>query len=521
MAEGNSTRLEESGDELYEHAPCALLSTRPDGTVIRANQTFLDWIGQQPEGIVGRVRLQALLTVGSRMYYETHYAPLLQIQGFVHEIALEMRRANGSVCPVVASARQVLDAHGAVIAHRVALFDSTDRRRYERELLEERRRAEQAAKELADADRRKSDFIAMLAHELRNPLAPIRNAVEILRRTEHHNAAVEQTTATLQRQVAQMVRVVDDLLDMSRIGHDKLSIRREAVDLASVVHHAVEMSQPLLARADIAFTLALPTKAIYAEADAARLAQVIGNILNNAAKFTPRHGAVSLVLERIDQEACIRVRDTGVGIEEEKLSRVFDLFMQADVALGRGDGLGIGLTLAKNLVERHGGRITVHSQGLGHGTEFVVHLPILAEPPTSVSHSSRPAPLEGPAASRRVLVVDDNRDAAEMMAMLLGLLGHEVRLAYDGLEAVEMTLVFKPHAVVLDIGLPTLNGYEAAQRIRTQPGVQPVLVALTGWGEEEDRRRAAEAGFDVHFIKPVDHEVLAKLIAELPAGDAG
>jgi PAS domain S-box-containing protein len=516
MDERHSTDVEASADELYDQAPCALLSTLPDGTIIRANQTFLSWIGQTRERIVGRVRFPALLTVGTRMYYETHYAPLLHMQGFVNEIALEVRRADGTVCPVVASARQVRDASGVLIAHRVALFDSTDRRRYERELLLERKRAEQSANELADADRRKNDFIAMVAHELRNPLAPIRHAVEILRRTRHDNVTLDRTTTMMQRQVAQMVRLVEDLLDVSRIGQDKLSLRRVAVDLASVVHHAVETSEVLLQRAGLAFTLDLPPTPIYVAADAARLAQVIGNMLNNAAKFTPRDGAVSLVLERIGEEALIHIRDTGIGIEEAQLSRVFDLFMQADVSLDRAGGLGIGLTLAKSLVERHDGRITVSSEGLNRGTEFVVRLPVLAGAPKSVSHAFGSQAMNGHAASRRVLVVDDNRDAAEMMALLLGMLGHEVRLAHDGLEAVEVTAVFKPHVVLLDIGLPKLNGYEAAQRIRAQPAPQPVLVALTGWGQEEDRRKAVDAGFDVHFIKPVDHDVLAKLIAELP-----
>jgi PAS domain S-box-containing protein len=517
MDERHSSGLEASAEELYEQAPCALLSTRPDATIIRANQTFLSWIGQTRESIVGRVRFPALLTVGARMYYETHYAPLLHMQGFVNEIALEMRRADGTVCPVVASARQVRDASGVLIAIRVALFDSTDRRSYERELLSERKRAEEAAKELADADRRKNQFIAMLAHELRNPLAPIRNAVEILRRTRHENVIVDKTTTMMQRQVGQMVRLVEDLLDVSRLGQDKLSVRRVPVDLASIVHHAVETSEVLLERAGLRFTVDLPSTPIYVAADAGRLAQVIGNILNNAAKFTPRDGSVSLVLERIGEEALIHIRDSGIGIEEAKLPRVFDLFMQADVSLDRADGLGIGLMLAKSFVERHDGRITVHSEGLDRGTEFVVRLPVLADALQSVSHAFGSQPMEVHPASRRVLVVDDNGDAAEMMALLLGMLGHDVRLAHDGLAAVEVTAVFKPHVVLLDIGLPKLNGYEAAQRIRAQPTPQPVLVALTGWGQDEDRRKSVDAGFDVHFIKPVDHDVLAQLIARLPA----
>jgi signal transduction histidine kinase/CheY-like chemotaxis protein len=418
---------------------------------------------------------------------------------------------------VVASARQIRGADGAVAENRVALFDSTDRRRYERELVLARKRAEQAARDLADADRRKNEFIAMLAHELRNPLAPIRSAVEILRRTGAASPTVGHATVILQRQVGQMVRLVEDLLDVSRIGQDKLAMCRAPVDLAAVVHHAVETSEPLLRNAGVRFVFTLPASPIYVDADAARLAQAIGNILNNAAKFTPAEGSVSLDVEREGDEALIRIRDTGIGIDPSQLPRVFDLFMQADVPLERREGLGIGLTLARSLVERHDGRLSAYSAGLGAGTEFVIRLPALttagSESPSPQTDAPAPAPAPAP---RRVLVVDDNHDSAQLIALLLGFLGHEVRLAHDGLEAVQAAASFQPHVVLLDIGLPTLNGYEAARRIRTQPGMQPVLVALTGWGLDEDRERSAAAGFDAHLVKPVDHDVLTKLIADLP-----
>ena len=357
-----SNDLESDTEQLYEHAPCAHLSTLRDGTIIRVNQTFVAWLGIEREAIVGTVRFQSLLSIGSRIYYETHYAPLLQMQGFVNEIALDMRRGDGTICPVVASARQLRDQGGAVTVNRVALFDSTDRRRYEQELLHARKRAEDAAMELADADRRKNDFIAMLAHELRNPLAPIRTSIEILNRSAPVRQAASRTTAILQRQAAQLSRLVDDLLDISRIGQDKLSVQRVPVDLASVVHHAVETSEPLLAGAGLTFTTSLPSIPIYVEADAVRLSQVIGNVLNNAAKFTPHGGRVLLLLEREGDSALIRIRDTGIGIEASQLARVFEMFMQADVSLGSKGGLGIGLTLARNLVERHGGEISVSAR---------------------------------------------------------------------------------------------------------------------------------------------------------------
>jgi PAS domain S-box-containing protein len=506
--------LESDALELYEQAPCALLSTRPDGTIVRANATFFDWLGAAPEDVTGKVRFQMLLTVGSRIFYETHYAPLLRMQGKVNELALDIRRADGAVRPVVASAREVIDRDGVVILHRVALFDSTDRRRYEHELLEARRRAEAGSRELEQVDAQKNEFIAMLAHELRNPLAPIINALELLRRSGEP-APSEQAVGVMRRQVGQMKRLVEDLVDISRVGQDKLSLRREVIDMASVIHHASEASAPLMDAAGLRYDTVLPAEAIYVEGDAARLAQVIGNILNNAAKFTPRGGSVRLSLERDGAEARVRIRDTGMGIEPDTLARIFEMFMQAEAPSESRTGLGIGLTLARTLAERHGGRVTAHSDGVGLGSEFVLSLPALSHRPDTVVHASV-VPAATERRRRRVLVVDDNRDSAEMMAALLELGGHEVRLAHDGLEAVEAAAAYAPDVVFLDIGLPGISGYEAAMRIRRLPGVQPVMAALTGWGQDEDRRKAAEAGFDHHLLKPVEHDALLALVGAAP-----
>ena len=511
-------RLETNDTELYEEAPCAYLSTLPDGTIIRGNRTFFTWIGARPEDIVGKTRFQALLTVGSRIYYETHYAPLLQMQGFVSEIALDVRRTDGAVRPIVASARQLRGSDGVATINRIALFDSTDRRRYEQELLQARKRAEEAGRALAEADAQKNEFIAMLAHELRNPLAPVRNALDLMRRSGNDATIVNKATDVMHRQVGQMVRLVEDLLDISRVAQDKLSIVRVPIDLASVIHHAFEASAPLLENAGLIHAVTLPDSPIYVEADAARLAQVIGNILNNASKFTPRGGSVALFLDRDGDDAVVRIRDTGIGIDASDLSRVFELFAQSNAPLDSKSGLGIGLSLAKSLVERHGGRLTIQSEGRGRGTEAIIRVPALATAPPSVSRTVETPPIpEVTAESRRVLVVDDNHDSANVMAMLLEFVGHEVRTAHDGLTAVTAVAEFQPHVVLLDIGLPGLNGYEAAERIRRSPGLQPVLVALTGWGEPDDRRRAADAGFDHHVIKPVDHDILMKLVTDVPA----
>lgn len=508
--------LETDAEELYEDAPCAYLSTLPDGTIVRANRTFFEWFGVDRAEILGRVRFQALLTVGSRIYYETHYSPLLQMQGFVNEIALEIRRTDGAVRPIVASARQLRGPNGAARVNRVALFDSTDRRRYEQELLEARKRAEQAARALETVLSQKTEFSAILAHELRNPLAPIRNALELMHQSGNDAAVTARAAATMRRQVAQMVRLVDDLFEVSRTDQGKLSLHKLPVDLLSLIHHAAEASLSILEDAGVRYSATLPDAPIYIEADAVRLAQVIGNILNNASKFTPRGGSVSLVLERMESEAVLRIRDTGIGIASDQLPRIFELFVQADSPLESRSGLGIGLTLAKTLVERHGGRISVHSEGVGRGTEFVVALPALSETPASVAKSSSSPAADVVAAPRRVLVVDDNRDSVEMLALLLTFSGHEVRTADDGMAAVETAASFQPHVVLLDIGLPTMNGYEAARRIRMQAGMRPLLVAVTGWGQAGDRRKATDAGFDAHLLKPVDHDELTRLIASVP-----
>jgi signal transduction histidine kinase/ActR/RegA family two-component response regulator len=378
--------------------------------------------------------------------------------------------------------------------------------------IAERQRAEEA---LRQTDRRKSEFLAMLAHELRNPLAPMRNAVEILRRSGGDDQRVNPATEMMQRQLGQMVRLVDDLLDVSRISRGSIHLRREPVELASIVHQAVEAARPLCATLDHELTVTLPPQAIYLDADPSRLAQVVGNLLSNACKFTERGGHIRLSVEREGNEALVRVQDTGIGIAAEQLPRIFEMFTQVDTSLERSrDGLGVGLPLVKNVVDMHGGTVEARSRGLGQGSEFVVRLPILSAPPPP-----RPREPSGskPVATvpRRILVVDDNRDAADSLAMLLKLTGHDVRIAGDGLEALEEAATFTPHVILLDIGLPRLNGYEAARRIRDQQRHEGLtLVALTGWGQEEDRRRSEEAGFDAHLIKPVDFAALTKLLAE-------
>ena len=371
--------------------------------------------------------------------------------------------------------------------------------------------------ELRENDRRKDEFLATLAHELRNPLAPIRNSLQVMRLAGADRAAMDGSRAMIERQVQQMVRLVDDLLDISRISRGKMELRRQRVDLATVIAGAVETSRPLIERMGHTLSVTLPPEPVHLHGDLTRLAQVFLNLLNNAAKYSEPGGQITLAAETRGVEVIVSVRDTGIGIPADMLPRIFDIFTQVDRSLERSQGgLGIGLTLVKRLTEMHGGDIVALSDGPGRGSEFVVRLPIL---PESAGQEAVPLATMSPALpGRRILVVDDNRDSADSLTLILGMLGNEVRTAYDGVEAVESAAAFRPELVFLDIGLPRLNGYDAARRIRQQPGgATMTLVALTGWGQEDDRRRSREAGFDHHLVKPVDPLELERLLGEAGA----
>lgn len=372
--------------------------------------------------------------------------------------------------------------------------------------------------ELAAADRNKDEFLATLAHELRNPLAPISNAVHYLGMEGLQLADVKAARDVITRQVAAMVRLVDDLLDVSRVSRNKLDIRKERVELATVLESAVESSRPLIEKSGHELTVSLPTMPILLDADPIRLAQVFLNLLNNSAKYTNRGGHIWLTAKQKGSDAVVSVRDNGVGIPADMLNRVFDLFTQVGESIERSQsGLGIGLTLVRRLVEMHDGSIEAHSDGLDKGSEFVVRLPVFLPPPREPppkSVGTKPTALSG----CRILVVDDNKDSADSLKMLLGLMGNDIRTAYDGLEAIDVAATFLPELILLDIGLPKLNGYEVARRIRQEPwGRDIVLVALTGWAHDDDRRRSLDAGFDFHLVKPVELGVLEKLLDTVPS----
>ena len=370
-------------------------------------------------------------------------------------------------------------------------------------------------RELREADQRKDRFLATLAHELRGPLAPLSNMLEVMKRAEGDGGLIRQAQDTMDRQLRQLVRLVDDLLDVSRISSDKLELRLEDLDLTPIVQQAVETCRSLAREANQALHWAAPREPIRVRADAARLVQVFGNLLANACKYTPAGGQIFISVERQGSDVVVTVKDTGVGIPAEMLQRVFDMFTQVDRTLDRSQlGLGIGLSLVKRLVEMHGGSVSAASDGVGKGSEFTVRLPIIVESTTAAQpRNQRDAPQP---TGLRVLVVDDNQDSASSMAMLLKIRGNEIAVAHDGSEAVEMAERFAPDMVLLDLGLPMLDGYGAARQIRQQPwGKQMMLVALTGWGQDEDRRKSKEAGFDHHLVKPVDHNSLMILLDEL------
>jgi signal transduction histidine kinase/CheY-like chemotaxis protein len=502
---------------LFDLVPVAVYCCDAAGVIQQFNRRAAELWGREPtpgdtdERFCGSFRLFS--PDGSFMPHEQ--CPMAEVvngkRSHVHDAEVLIERPDGSRITALVNIRPLMSAQGEVAGAINCFFDITERKR-------DAERSREYVARLGDADRRKTEFLAMLAHELRNPLATIRAGLQVQRLAGPDAQTPNSVTELMERQVAHLVRLVDDLLDVNRIDKGKVHLRRERVALAIIVHAAVETARSLIERMGHKLLLEMPPEAIWLNADPLRLAQVVGNLLNNASQFTANGGCISLTVALRGEAAEIRVRDTGVGIGADQLPFVFDMFMQAEAPLERsGAGLGIGLALAKNLVEMHGGTVEAHSAGLGHGSEFVVRLPVTHEAPqpqpSTPAHETCATRI-----TRRVLVVDDNRDAAESLALVLKLSGHDAYVAHDGLEAVAKAAQLSPDLILLDIGLPKINGYEAARRIREQaPGKSPVLVALTGWGQDADRQRSRDAGFDAHIVKPVDAQVLANLLLKLHA----
>jgi len=399
------------------------------------------------------------------------------------------------------------DATGCIIRQVGCSQDISARKRMEQELRDR-------AEELADAHRRKDDFLATLAHELRNPLAPISTALELLKADDGADPTqMREVLQLMERQLRQLVHLIDDLLDISRISRGKMQLRRARVALAAVVNDAVDTVRPTLQTADLTLDVALPAEPVWLDCDPTRLAQILGNLLNNAAKYNRPGGHVWLSAQTRDATLTVRVRDDGIGIEAPQLAAIFEMFAQVTPALDRpNDGLGIGLALVRALVELHGGEVRAHSEGTGRGSEFTVRLPIVGDAATPAADEPAPA-RESPTRDRRILVVDDNHDTVTALAALMERFGYEVRAAYDGPGAVAEARAFRPDIALLDIGLPGLNGYEVASAIREAHwGKSVILVALTGWGQDQDKRQAQESGFDYHITKPVDLGALREIL---------
>jgi two-component system CheB/CheR fusion protein len=428
----------------------------------------------------------------------------------------------------------IRDAQGSIIGASKIARDISDKKAVEEAQERTIRELERAEEALLEADRRKDEFLAVLAHELRNPLAPIRYAVAMARREGRDETERAQAQAIIERQVKHMSRLLDDLLDVSRITRGKLLLRRSAVDLASVVAAAQEAARPLMEERRHTLVVRLPQEPVRLVSDPVRLAQVLANLLINAAKYTDSGGRIELDASRTGAELVVAVRDNGIGISAEMMPRVFTLFAQASPALERSEGgLGIGLALVRGLVELHGGTVGVHSAGIGKGSEFVVRLPLASDDAEGTSGADAEnveeavlAESAGAASSSaiqplRLLVADDNRDSAATCAALLEASGHEVSVAHTGREAFDLACRLQPDALLLDIGMPELNGYQLAQRIRaTGWGRRAMLIAITGWGLEEDKRRALAAGFDEHMTKPFDPNGLEALLRRAGAHPA-
>jgi PAS domain S-box-containing protein len=490
----------------------AVVATDMEGRVTFLNPVAEELTGWTVAEAVGRPLPEIFHIVNeeTRKPAENPVSKVLRegtIAGLANHTILISR--SGLEVPIDDCAAPILDNEGELLGVVMVFHDVIERRNLERELS-------LRAARLAEADRRKDEFLAMLAHELRNPLAPIRNALHLLGVPGASPDALRTAREMMERQVQHMVRLVDDLLDVSRITRGKVQLRLEQVEVSALIQRAAEAARPHIESKGQVFAVSLPAEPIPLYADPTRLDQVLLNLLNNAAKFTDPGGRIEISASRQNGGVRISVRDTGIGIDRELLPRIFEPFMQGDQSLDRSQGgLGVGLTLARSLVEMHGGTLTAFSEGSGRGSELVVWLPLRREPVARPGEKGSPGERGGDRPGRRVLVVDDNRDSAESIALLAEIWGHEVQTVHDGPSALDAAASSLPEVVLLDIGLPGMDGYEVARRLRQEWGKKLVLIAMTGYGMDEDRRRSRDAGFDHHLVKPVDPEALRVLLASL------
>ena len=499
----NTARLLAS---IVESSNDAIIGKNLDGIIQSWNAAAEQLFGYTAEEAVGQHI--SLVIPSERLVEEDEIIASLKQGKRIEHYETERVRRDGQRITVSLTISPIKDDAGNVVGASKIARDVTERKQLEDNLRH-------LAIDLSNADRRKNEFLATLAHELRNPLAPMSNMLEVVKRADGDSQIIKAAHETLERQLGQMIRLVDDLLDLNRVTHDRLELRRDEVELSSVIEQAVEVARPLVDSAAHHLTIDLPDEPIYLNADRARLAQLFGNLLNNSCKYTRPEGTVSLSAKRAGDEVVVTVKDNGAGIPPDKLDSIFDMFMQVDRTSERSQGgLGIGLTLVKRLTEMHGGSIEACSAGEGRGSEFIVRLPVLNRPAIQKGHG--PDMESDLQPQRRILIVDDNRDSADSLAMLMEITGNKTYMAHDGAEAVEAVEKYRPEVVLLDIGLPKLDGYEVCRRVREQPwGEKIVVIALTGWGQEDDRRKSEEAGFNGHLVKPVDYDQLLELLASL------
>ena len=469
-----------------------------DGTVLYCNRRFAGMVATPQEKVIGAAAAGFVLAEQRPLFAEM----LRQGRGAGGRGELLLARGDGPPIPaeIVLSSLPLGDAEVVCMV----VSDLTEQKKHQ---------------DLLEVNRRKDEFLAMLAHELRNPLAAISNATQVVKQLTRDNATVQRPREVIERQLHHLTRLVDDLLDMSRLTWGKINLKQELLSLATVLQRAVESNRPLIDARGQQLTITLPPLGVQVMGDPTRLVQVFGNLLNNAAKYTEAGGHIALHAAISAEEAIIRVSDNGCGLSASLLPHVFELFTQAGRSLDRSQGgLGVGLALVHSLVKMHGGEVQAHSAGLGRGSEFVVWLPLARSGDELEHHSKEQATAQAPtiAPRLRVLVVEDNADAAEMLVILLRHVGDEVRLARDGISALDEARDFQPHVMLCDLGLPGLSGFEVASRVRKQPECRgTLLVALSGYGRDDDRRQSQAAGFDHHLTKPVDPEVLAALIEQL------
>lgn len=510
-AESNLRKSEARFRQLADAMPQIVWVAKPDGAVEYFNQRWFDFVGRQAGDYLGH-QWSTALHPSDEKHATKRWQQALDTQE-PYEIEYRLRSEKGDFRWFLSRAMLMRDESGSLDRWFGTCTDIQDLKGLHEELR-------MVAARLSDADRRKDEFLATLAHELRNPLAPIRTGLEVMKMIKNDPVTLEEVRGTMERQTRQLITLVDDLLDVSRITRGKFELRRSHVCLDDAVKTAVEAAQPIVDAAGHKLTIDLPEQPIWLDADPNRLAQILSNLLNNASKYTPDNGQIVLTAKTVDKYCCISIRDNGIGIPSDKLESIFEMFTQLEQPMEKVfNGLGIGLTLVRSLVQMHGGRIDASSEGLSRGSEFRVYLPLIqneSPPATADATQKNDYACDGKDREMRILLVDDNFDASKMLSRVILAMGYKVATAADGKEAIEKAEDYRPDVILMDLGMPRMNGYEAARHIRQQGwGKETVLVALTGWGQDSDRQKSKDAGFDHHLVKPADPLELRILLASL------